>query len=292
MNSIIKKYNYIPNENARNVFRKSSNTIAVFIQNISNPFYTHLIMELNNRCLKERYSLLICDTENDIEKENAYIEFCLAKRCTGIIITEGFTNDSFEKVDIPVVSLDRNNTINASYVTSDNYTSARDAVRYMYNLGHRKIAFVGAENGLQSIDTRYKGYIDELTARGIEPDKDYVYLRGDQLSTQLGRLALNKFMALEDRPTAVFCANDMIALGVLNEARVLDIDVPARLSVCGFDHVVDDISYVPLTTVEQDIPKIAQSMIDIILKHPGEEKHIVVSSKLIKGGTCSKLYIK
>ena len=71
---IIQENNYIPNETIKNIFSKSSNTIAIFIYDISNPFFTNLIMELNNICFKEHYTLLICDTENDIEKEKEYLK--------------------------------------------------------------------------------------------------------------------------------------------------------------------------------------------------------------------------
>ena len=285
---IIAEYDYIPNDNIRNIFSKTSNTIAIFIHDIKNPFYSQLIMELNSRCMSKRLTLLICDTENDPEREKTYLEFCRAKRVMGIIVTEGVSNDLFKDVDIPLIALDRGR-FGGSYVTSENYESVRHVIGYLNNLGHRRIAFVGPATELRSVEWRYNGYKDEMTARNLELFPEYAYLKGTDFGTKLGREALSYFLMLEETPSAIVCANDMIALGVINEARLLGISIPEDLSVCGFDHVLDDISYIPLTTIEQDIPKIAAEFLHILIKHPEREVHRVIPSKFVTGRTCTKV---
>lgn len=154
---IIKEYKYVPNENIKHIFSKSSKTIAIFIYDITNPFYTQLIMELNELCFKEHYTLLICASENDLQKEKAYLELCLAKRCEGIILTEGVSNRLFENIDIPFVSLDRKDNTSISCITSESYYSIRKIVNYLYNLGHRKIAFVGQKKIFVLLKIVFKG---------------------------------------------------------------------------------------------------------------------------------------
>ncbi|MEZ3435488.1 MAG: LacI family transcriptional regulator [Lachnospiraceae bacterium] len=285
---IIREHNYIPNETIKNIFSKSSNTIAIFIYDISNPFFTNLIIELNNICFKEHYTLLICDTENDIEKEKEYLKFCIAKRCIGIILTEGISNQLFKNIEIPLVSLDRKEGVNVPFVTSENYYIIRKIINYLYNLGHRNIAFVGAKHKFVSVEKRYQGYIDELKEKKLPLKTEYIYREGESLDTRLGKHALNYFLSLSEMPTALLCANDMVALGVINEARSMNINIPGTLSVCGFDHVLEEFLPVPLTTVKQNIPKIAEELFNSLTKQtniPGEK---IVESTFIPGQTCAR----
>lgn len=285
---IIKEYKYVPNENIKHIFSKSSKTIAIFIYDITNPFYTQLIMELNELCFKEHYTLLICASENDLQKEKAYLELCLAKRCEGIILTEGVSNRLFENIDIPFVSLDRKDNTSISCITSESYYSIRKIVNYLYNLGHRKIAFVGPEKNLCTVENRFQGYYDELKEKDIIC-KDYIFKQGKSQDSKLGRTALQYFLSLSDMPTAIVCSNDMVALGVINEATLMSIPVPEALSVCGFDHVLDEFLHIPLTTVEQNIPQLASELFYQLTNPPKKPMNKVIDSFFIPGQTCATL---
>lgn len=285
---VIREYKYVPNETIKQIFSKSSNTIAVFIQDINNLFYTHLIMELNNICFKEHYTLLICDTENDIEKEKAYLELCLAKRCVGIILTEGISHELFNDIEIPIVSLDRKDKYSKiSLVTSENYNIMNTIISYLYNLGHRKIAFIAPKHAFETVESRCRGYKDFMQAKNLPLIPEYIYREGSALDASLGKKALQYFLSLAEMPTAIVCANDMIALGVINQALLIHISIPGMLSVCGFDHVLDDYLYMPLTTVEQNIPKLAWEVFHAVA-HPREQPaHKIIDCKFIQGKTCA-----
>ncbi len=285
---IIKDYKYVPNEAIKTVFSKSSKTIAIFVFDISNPFFYQLITELNNLCFENQYTLLICDTENNSEKEKAYLEFCIAKRCTGIILTEGLNTSIFKSISIPLVYLDREDSSTSSSVTSENYFSICKLVDYLYNLGHRRIAFVGTNHNYMSVVSRYQGYKDSLEKKGIPFHSDYVFKQGISLNPKLGKHALQHFLSLPQIPTAVICANDMIAMGLINEARALNISVPETLSVCGFDHVLSDLFYPPLTTIKQNIPQMAQSIFNAITQENYSPSHIILDTTFIPGRTCAK----
>lgn len=287
---IIKEYNYVPNETIKQIFSKSSNTIAVFILDINNPFYTHLIMELNNICFKEHYTLLICDTENDIEKEKAYLELCLAKRCVGIILTEGVSHELFNDIEIPIVALDRKSRgSNVPLVTSENYHIMNKVISYLYNLGHRKIAFIAPKHALVTVESRYKGYKDAIRSKNLPLTPEYIYREGSSLDTSLGKRGLQYFLSLPTMPTAIVCANDMIALGVINEALLMNISIPDMLSVCGFDHVLDDFLYMPLTTVEQNIPQLALELFESVLHPEDQPTHTIIDCSFIQGQTCAQV---
>ena len=131
--------------------------------------------------------------------------------------------------------------------------------------------------------------MDELKEKNLPFKEEYVYREGEALDTKLGRQALRYFLSLPKMPTALLCANDMVALGVINEARSMNIDIPDSLSVCGFDHVLDEFLPVPLTTVEQNIPKIAEELFYSLTEQPDTPAEKIVDSIFIPGKTCARV---
>ena len=161
-------------------------------------------------------------------------------------------------------------------------------INYLYNLGHRRIAFVGSKHRFVSVEKRYQGYLDELKEKNIPFRSEYIYREGKSLDTKLGRQALRYFLSLSQMPTALLCANDMVALGVINEARSMNIDIPETMSICGFDHVLDEFLPVPLTTVEQNISKIAEELFYSLTEQPDTPIEKIVDSTFIPGKTCAR----
>lgn len=289
VSKIIKENNYIPNDTIKTIFSNTSNIIAIFIHDINNPFFTRLVLELNNLCFRNHYMLLICDTENNQEKEQAYLEFCIAKRCVGIILTEGTSWEIFEKVEIPLVFFDRGKGQGYPFVTSNNYESARKIINYLYNLGHRKIAFIGPKGDFESVQRRYQGYKDEIQGKNLEFNEEYVYCEEGDMRAEMGMNGLRYFLSLEDPPTAVFCSCDIIALGVVNAAAQMNISIPDKLSVCGFDHVMDDYFHMQLTTMEQNIEKIAEALFQGVVEYRECPQRKILETKFIYGETCARV---
>lgn len=287
---IIEEYNYIPNQNIRNIFSKSYNSIAIFIYDIDNPFFTRLIKELNKICLTNKYTLLICDTENEKNRENEYLEYCLANRFSGIIVTEGIDYSIFEthELNLPIVTLDRKINKHFSVVSSENVEAAKNVVEYLYNLNHRKIAFVGCANDYMSVISRKEGYLKGLNDKNILFRAEYIYEKGEKLDLENGTNALKYFLTLSDPPTAIICANDIIALGIINEARVQNLLIPDDISIVGFDNVIDLIHYPTITTVKQDLKKMANLLFDLITNPPESPKSIKIDTKLIQGYTTKR----
>ena len=139
------------------------------------------------------------------------------------------------------------------------------------------------------LSTYSKDGLDELKEKNLPFKEEYVYREGEALDTKLGRQALRYFLSLPKMPTALLCANDMVALGVINEARSMNIDIPDSLSVCGFDHVLDEFLPVPLTTVEQNIPKIAEELFYSLTEQPDTPAEKIVDSIFIPGKTCARV---
>lgn len=285
--AIIDQYHYIPNQNIKNVFSKTSNSIAIFIYDMENPFFITLIKKLNQICLSNRYTLLICDTEGNSQQEKEYLDYCLSNRCSGIILTEGADYSLFDTPDmnIPLVSLDRRISPTFSTVRSDNLNAVKKVVDYLYNLNHRKIAFVGCKTQLSTIIHRKEGYLEALLEKNIPIHEEYIYEDNADLSLQSGKEALRYFLTLSDLPTAIICANDIIALGIINEARMLNLSIPDDLSVVGFDNTLDNIHSPRITTIRQDIDQMAESLFELLINPPDTALNKIIDTELIQGYT-------
>jgi LacI family transcriptional regulator, repressor for deo operon, udp, cdd, tsx, nupC, and nupG len=284
---IIKEYNYIPNQNIKNVFSKNYNLIAIFIYDIQNPFYTLLIRYMNQLCIEHKYTLLICDTENIPSREKEYLDYCLASRCSGIVLTEGVNYSLFSDQALlpPIVTLDRQIDHVFPCVTSNNFDATKNVVDYLYNLNHRRIGFIGCSKPYMSVQRRKEGYIEGLREKDIAVDSKYIYEQEPGLDLKNGKNALHYFLTLPDPPSAIVCSNDIIALGVINEAHLLNLSIPSDISLVGFDDVIETFHYPRITTIRQDITKIVQALFDQITTSSPGNKVTIVDTTLVQGYT-------
>ena len=285
--SIIDEQRYVPNQSVKSLFSSAADSIAIFIYDMSNPFFIKLIQELNQISFANKHTLLICDTSNNAAKEHEYLDYCTATRVKSIILTEGFdfvVNE--ENLRVPLVMFDRSGLHKWSSVQSDNVGSVANAVRYLHNLGHRRIACVTPDVGLASIRSRMEGYLEVMTEMGLSRE-EYVYREPESLNVETGYKALNYYLSLREPPTAVVCANDLIAQGVLLRAQELRLEIPRTLSVIGFDGVTSPLFVQPLTTIRQDMTAIAETLFRLCTNIPEKPEHIVIPTEFIYGGTCS-----
>ncbi len=291
--AVIQEHNYVPNRLAKNLFSKTSNSIALFVYDVGNPFFSTLIKELNKICFDNQFTLLICDTEDNKEREEKYLRYCQSIRCTGSILTEGVNYNLFTDTDFgqKIACLDRSIGEDYSFVTSDNYGGVQRLMDYLYNLNHRKIAFVGPKEKYQSAITRKKSYLDALIARGIPVVEDYIFERG-RFSSETGVEALGYFWSLNDPPTAVVCANDQIAQGFIMKAYKLGISVPGNISVAGYDGVDLSYFYPKITTIKQDIQQLAAALFDSVKDKNAPVVHKVAPNSMEIGESCRRISLQ
>lgn len=289
---VIEEYNYVPNQFAKNIFSKKSNTIAIFVYDMGNPFFIKLLGALNRIAFDNNYTLIICDTENDKERELKYLRYCQSTRVDGVIITEGTSSDICRQAayTMRIVLLDRLlKDCSFPIISSDNHEGISKAIGYLQNLNHRRIAFVaGPHKALSALD-RLKSYKSIMNERGLEVPEDYIY-QGD-FSVKSGVRALDHFLLLKEKPTAIICSNDLMARGVLYQAQSLGINIPNDLSVIGFDGVTNEYSYPKLTSIQQDVEKISSLLMEEVIddkKQPEQIRHLV-PVKLVIGATCRKV---
>jgi len=284
--AVIDEQRYVPNQSVKSLFSRSSDSIAIFIYDMSNPFFIRLIQELNRVAFANKHTLLICDTSNNAAKEHEYLDYCTATRVKSIILTEGFdfvANE--ENLRVPLVMFDRSGLHKWSSVQSDNAGSIANAVQYLFNLGHRRIACVTPDMGLISIRNRLDGYLKVMTERGLYRE-EYVFREPEPLIVETGYKALNYYLSLQEPPTAIICANDLIAQGVLLRAQELHIEIPRTMSVIGFDGVTSPLFVQPLTTIRQNMTAIAETLFELCINIPETPQHIVIPTEFVHGSTC------
>lgn len=292
---IIEIYNYVPNQFAKNLYSGSSNSIALFIFDMGNPFYISLIRHLNRIAFENNYTLLICDAEDDYEREIKYYEYCRSIRVSGIIYTAGSSRDYVakqnENLAIPVVLIDRSSFKDQPcYVLqSDHAKGMRLITKYLYKLNHRKIGFITGTESVISSQQRLGDFKQNMNNLNLEVPESYI-LKGDY-SVKSGIAAFDYFYSLEDAPTAIIAADDQIARAFIMRANSLGVNIPDEFSVCGMDAVDDMFFYPQITSIKQNIKEIALTSFNFIKNHESGDspKEKLIDVSICVGQTCHKI---
>jgi LacI family transcriptional regulator len=259
---VLNETGYAPNLAARTMRTGSTGAIGVVIGRVTNPFYPMLAEALHQQISQSgrTMSVWISDGGPDDSGELAALSAVRERAIDGVIYTtvtaQSRSLRAALELHAPVVLLNRTLTrLHCDRVATDNRGGAAAAARHLIELGHRRIAVVAGPRSVSTAREREDGFVSELAAHGITLSPSAV-VRGD-FTHAAGRRALGQL--LTDGPTAVFCVNDIIAFGVLDEARARGILVPGTLSVMGFDDT--DMAAWPafaLTTVQQPSRQMAE----------------------------------
>jgi LacI family transcriptional regulator len=212
-----------------------------------------------------KYDLLVYTTGSFQKQDTAQHEQQYVSRLNGTI-TDGVIvvtpSASTFSSSAPIVSIDPH-VLNIEYPTiySDHYQGASKAMRYLIGLKHRRIAYISGRPGLQNAD-RFTAYCDELRNAGIGLDTDLV-MDGDY-STDCGEASAHKLFALPHPPSAIFAANDQMALGVLKAANDARKQVPQEISVIGYDNIPET-KYLGITTVDQCLVEMGRQAVELLI---------------------------
>ncbi|BFH13071.1 LacI family transcriptional regulator [Paenibacillus melissococcoides] len=237
---VMEEMRYIPNSVARCLVTQESKIVSLLITDITNPFFTTMARGAEDAAMRHGYRLMFGNSDESFSKEKDYVEMILSMRVDGVLFAPSGDQSKehlewLQRQNVPFVLLDREVPgINCDAVLGDSRDGAKRMVAEMIRYGHRRIALV---NGAQDVSTareRQSGYIEALQEAGIEFDESLVmqtsYSRVQDLS-----VAHWMELAPETRPTAIFAANNMLALSVLKSVRSLGLRVPEDLSIACFD---------------------------------------------------------
>ncbi len=258
----IDELGFVRNASARQLREGVSRLLAYLVLDISNPFFTDVARGLEQVARAEGLGVFLCSSDQDAAREDEYLQQLVELRVRGICVTAvDYANPRLRKVPelgIPLVLVDRMPDYSERdwcSVGVDDEAGGALAVTHLLELGHRRVGFVGGPLAIVQVRDRRTGAERALAAAGAG---DLVFLETDALTVAEGRRAGERLLGLPAarRPTAVACANDLIALGLLQHLTQAGMRVPADLSIVGYDDIdFAAAAAVPLTSVSQ--PRIA-----------------------------------
>lgn len=254
---IVKKNNYIPNRVASSLVTKNTKTLGLIIPDITNPFFPEIVRGAEDIANLKGYNLILCNTDNSIEREKKAIEMLTEKMVDGIILdcSESSTYyKSFFRTDTPVILVDSDSKITGENIvgkiTIDNYKGAYEGVTYLINKGYRNIAMLSGQTNRSTGLHRLEGYKDALTDNFIHLTDDYI-VEGT-FDTDSGKVGVQKLLERNIPIEAIFCGNDMIAIGAMKKLKEFGYKIPEEIAVMGFDGIHFGSLYEPsLTTIKQ-----------------------------------------
>lgn len=280
------KLNYVPNEFARNLRTGKSETIALIVPSLKNPFFAEIACVVNAEVRKYNYITLIGDSDDNIEIEKAEVAHLSSRNLDGMIIVpcgdEWGHLVKLQEKGLPLVCIDRYfEGIDLSFVSSDNYEGAYAATRYLIDHGHSSIACIqGVRHSTPNIQ-RVKGFVNAMTASGIT---SYT-VSGDAFSEQNGYLETKLLLQQKRRPTAIFTFSNTIAMGCIRALKEEKIKIPEDISLVTFDeNPYLDYIEPPLTCISQPVEDICKIAVKIlfsnILDQDTSPKHVLLKTQL------------
>lgn len=284
---IAKELNYTPNEHARNLRTGKSQSIALIVPSLKNPFFAEIASVINMEARKSDYVTFIGDSNDNISIEKEEVKHFFARNIDGLIIVP--CSNEFEHLNylknkgIPLICIDRYfNEQNICYVSSDNYNGSFTATKHLIDHGHTKIACIqGVRNSVPN-EERVKGFIDAIKNYGIST---YI-VTGDAFSEQNGYLETKLLLQNKDKPTAIFAFSNTIAMGSIRALKEENIRIPDDISLITFDEnpYLDYIDP-PLTRVSQPIEEICKIAVKILIsriqEHDEMTKRVLLKTNLI-----------
>ena len=296
--AIIKETGYSPNHIARSLVTKKTRLFGVIIPDVSHRFYSILLSGIDEVTSRFDYNVIICDISDNVTKEYNYLNMLKAMNADGIIVMhEKFTSaieEFFKTSRIPyVLSSVKARNLDAYSITIDDFSASYEAVSYLAELGHKKIALICGDIGdITTGQNRYQGYRKSLIDHGLEYYDKMFKVANFEISD--GYRAMEEILDSGMQPTAVFIVSDEMAMGAINCIKDKGLSVPGDISVIGFDDI-DLASYIrpKLTTVHQPIKEIgmksAEVLINILSGKIPESKEMIVEHSLIIRDSCRKV---
>lgn len=288
---IARREGYIPNAVAKSLKVKSTKTIGIIIPDVMNLFFSELARGIEDAAEKRGYSVILCNSDNNEEKEKKYIQVLQEKMVDGIILTasEKSVERSLNMRKIPMVLLDRdiNTDAKVGKIFVDNETGEYEACKYMIDKGIKEIAFISSNVISKSSSQRLNGYKKALSDNGIEIDEDLIYL--DSYTIETGFNGVIEILKKKDFK-GICCGNDLIAIGAINALKMKSINVPEDVKVIGFDDIqISKYINPPLTTIKQPIYRMGREAVDMLINMINGydmDYEIILKTSLIERMSC------
>lgn len=267
---IARETGYRPSAVARSLVTKRTKTIGVVVTRIADPFIAEVVNGIEDVANDHGYSVFLANSNANPDREVKVVHSFHERRVDGILVTASRVGALYmpllTEMRVPTVLI--NNQHPGEFVHSvmiDNPAASLQATQHLIQLGHKRVAYIGDQFGFQSDTERFAGYRRALEVADI-PFLPELTAHGDG-NAEGGMRAMERLLALVEPPTAVFCYNDMSALGALRAIRAKGWRVPEDISVVGFDDLfIATYTNPALTTISQPMRQMGSAAMEILLK--------------------------
>jgi LacI family transcriptional regulator len=285
----IDELGYVRNDSARQLRAGHSRTIAIVVLDVANPFFTDVVRGAETIVDETGGMLMVCNSGEDPARERRYLDILEEQRVRGVLITP--VDDRREarleqliKRGIPVVLVDSGSgRRNRCSVAVDDVLGGGLAGAHLIAQGHRRVAFVGGPQSIRQVADRLRGFSEALA-----DEADARVVGTPNLTVASGRRAAADLAGLDppERPTAVFCANDLLALGVLQEMTMRGVRVPDDIAILGYDDIdFAAAAAVPLSSIRQPREQLGRTAAQLLLEEVTEathqHRHVVFQPELV-----------
>jgi LacI family transcriptional regulator len=272
---------FVRNESARQLRQGRSRTLAYVFLDATNPFFTDVARGAEAAAEQAGLALFLCNSNGDAGREDRYLDLLHQQQVLGILITAlDYANPQLRTLPergTPVVLVDHPADVEKAWcsVAVDDRLGGEVAVAHLLEQGHERIAFAGGPFSLPQITDRLEGARRAMAAAG-RPEDDLVVLETDQPTVATGRHAAQRLIGVprQRRPTALFCANDVMALGALQQLLLAGVAVPSEVAVVGYDDIdFAAAAAVPLTSVRQPRDRLGRTATELLIAETTEDGH-------------------
>lgn len=284
---LVKEVGYRPNTIAKNLKMQRSTTIGILVPNVGLDFFAIAISEIEKVVSEAGFSAMICQSHEQYELEVDAINTLITNQVAGVIASiseQTINSDHFidlQKNDIPVVFFDRcfDTGIDASKVITDDFGGSLRAVKYLIKSGYRKIACLAGARNLNISRERVRGYKTALKEAGMVIDEKMIV--ECNMERQGGKDGLQKLMQLDEKPDAIFCINDPVAIGVYQQLQVFNMEIPRDMAIVGFsNNEMSSLIKPTLTTVDQSVGEMGKRAGQLLLEQVLSKSDDVTGKKI------------
>ncbi len=288
----IKHLHYSPSAVARSLKVNRTKSIGLLASTSEAPYFAEIIEAIEHQCFARGYTLILCNSHNDLEKQRAYLAMLAQKRIDGLLVMcaeypEALLDMLEEYRHIPMVVMDWGEARRdfTDTIIDNAFAGGYLATQYLLKRGHRAIGAIPGQLARNTGGGRHRGYLHALEQAGIAVDPRWV-VQGD-FEPESGYRAMKQILSQSERPTAVFCGGDIMAMGALCAINELGLNVPEDISIIGYDNVRNSCFFSPaLTTVHQPKQELGEAaltmLLDRITSKREDAKSIEVHPQLIE----------
>ncbi|WP_203363407.1 LacI family DNA-binding transcriptional regulator [Bacillus sp. REN10] len=286
----IQKLNYSPNEVARSLYKRESRLVGLLLPDITNPFFPELARGVEDVLQKQGFRVLLGNSDEDPEKEQAYIHTFIQNQVVGIVsATNPAGKSNYENVAIPTVFLDRASDEEYA-VYADGKEGGRIAAREMIKRGSKKMTILKGPAYIRPAQDRFQGALEILA----EADVDFSVMKTDAFSYQEAQKRAKELFDLYPDTDGVIASNDVAAAAILHEALRLGKSIPDDIQVIGFDDIpLSSLLFPSLSTIKQPAYEMgqqaAQLLLKLIKKEKISEQHIQLPVQFMERQTTRKV---